>query len=103
MLLAHELSHYLLDHNVKRTFVAFFWAYIYRNLFKLPSHTEIYDPLTIEFKERTKLHKFSCYYPQQRIFDKFYEKNCDALAVKLWTKAFPDCDHEQVVRELFDE
>ena len=37
LLIAHELSHYLLDHNVKRCFTSFFWAYIHRNLFRLPS------------------------------------------------------------------
>lgn len=103
LLISHELAHYLLDHNVKRSFVSFFWAYIHRNLFRMPSSSEIYDPLTLEFKERTKLQKFSCYYPQQRVINKFYENNCDSLAVKLWRKAYPDCDHEEVIRRLFDE
>ncbi len=69
----------------------------------MPSSSEIYDPLTLEFKERTKLQKFSCYYPQQRVVNKFYENNCDSLAVKLWRTAYHDCDHEEVIRRLFDE
>lgn len=51
---------------------------------KLPSDREVYDPVTEEFKQKTKLQKFSCYYPHQRVMDKFYEKNCDMLAVSLW-------------------
>ncbi len=35
--------------------------------------------------------------------NKFYEKNCDSLAVKLWRKAYPDCDHEEIVKKIFDE
>jgi hypothetical protein len=70
---------------------------------KLPSDREVYDPVTVEFKLKTKLQKFSCYYPHQRIMDKFHEKNCDTLAVSLWKKAYPDIDHELVVSSLFGE
>jgi hypothetical protein len=35
--------------------------------------------------------------------NKFYENNCDSLAVKLWRKSYPDCDHEDVIKRLFDE
>ncbi len=30
------------------------------------------------------------------------EKNCDALAVRLWTKACPEVDHLDVVNEVLD-
>ena len=30
LLVAHELAHFLLDHQVKRTFVSLFWNNIYR-------------------------------------------------------------------------
>lgn len=55
LMISHELGHYLLDHNVQRTFVAFFWAYIYRNIFRLASQKEVYDPVTEEFKRKTSL------------------------------------------------
>ena len=57
----------------------------------------VYDPVREDFKKLTQLQNYSCFYPQQRIFDKFYERNCDALAVELWKKAFPDVDHERVI------
>ena len=28
------------------------------------------------------------------------EKNCDALAVRLWIAAYPDVDHESIVEEV---
>ena len=30
------------------------------------------------------------------------ERNCDALALLLWQRAFPDADHELCVRELYE-
>ena len=32
---------------------------------------------------------------------KFYERNCDAFAVKIWEKAYPESDHAHVVDSLF--
>lgn len=42
--------------------------------------------LSREFFERRGgwLHEYSCFYKSQRAFDKFYEKNADTLAVRLW-------------------
>ena len=59
------------------------------------------DPVRIDFKERTRLQAYSCFYPQQRIVTKFMERNCDSLATILWRTAYPDVDHEQVVEEIY--
>jgi len=32
---------------------------------------------------------------------KFYEKNCDIFAHKIWKKAYPDLDHAKVVSEVY--
>lgn len=70
--------------------------------FKLPSDVKKYDPVSEEFKKKTELQKFCCLYPQQRVYTKYYERNCDAFAVKLFCKAQSE-GHEFVVRSLFDE
>ena len=61
-MIAHELGHHLLSHNLGRTFKSAYWYYIHRQYLKLPSDKEIYDPVTVEFKKKTLLHKYSCYY-----------------------------------------
>ena len=50
---------------------------------------DVDDPIKIEFDERTYLQKYSYFYQEkQRVFDKFYLRNCDTLAVQLWTTAY---------------
>ena len=66
-------------------------------------YKDFYDPVRDDFNSKTKLHKYSCYYPQQRITSKFTERNCDSLAVLLWKKAYPDIDHEMLVKEMFGD
>ena len=46
--------------------------------------------------------KYSDYYPQQRIVTKFDQKNCDALAIRLWAKAYPEVDHEALVEDMLE-
>lgn len=31
------------------------------------------------------------------------ERNCDALAVMLWKRAYPDVDHEALVAEVYGD
>ena len=31
------------------------------------------------------------------------QRNCDALSVMLWKKAYPDVDHEKLMDELYEE
>ena len=43
---------------------------------------DFYDPAREEFKAKVaEKQKYSCFYPQQRVITKFYEKNCDILAL----------------------
>ena len=60
------------------------------------------DPVVKDFEQRTKLQKFACFYPQQRVVNKFMERNCDALANMLWMKAYPDIDHSSVASQLYE-
>ena len=83
-------------------FISVFYEYFFQYMF--PSKfKDLYDPVREDFKAKTKLHKYSCYYPQQRVTTKFTERNCDSLAVLLWKKAYPDVDHEMLVQEMFGE
>lgn len=82
LLIAHELSHYLLDHQVLRLAKAYFITHVYsRFIFRNAGFKEIYDPTKQEFRDKVvKKQKFSCFYPQQRLVTKYYEKNCDLFA-----------------------
>lgn len=91
LLISHELSHYLMDHQVQRMGLGFIRDKI--NM-KLGQGKAQLDPTKKEFMAKTKLQSYSCFYPQQKVVDKFMERNCDALAVMLWKKAYPDVDHE---------
>lgn len=31
------------------------------------------------------------------------ERNCDALAIMLWKRAYPDVDHEAIVSQLYED
>lgn len=95
ILISHELAHYLLSHQSKRLLTAFLNTYIQGIIFdekkirKTHKDIDVYDPMITEYEKRTALQKYSGYYPaKQKILDKFYERNCDALAVQLWTTAY---------------
>lgn len=46
--------------------------------------------------------KYSCFYPQQRVITKYYEKNCDLFALKFFLKAYPEvADPEKLVGEVY--
>lgn len=62
---------------------------------------ELYDPVREEYKEKTKMQKDSCFYPQQRCVNKYYEKNCDIYAMQLWKKAYPSVDHEKIIENVY--
>ena len=49
LLISHELSHYLLDHQAARITKVVFNEYIYRNYFRT-KEIEIYDPIKEDFK-----------------------------------------------------
>lgn len=66
------------------------------------STKEFYDPVAEEFKKRSMLQKYSCYYPQQLVVPKFYEKNCDIFAIQLWKKAYPDTDHVEASQKVME-
>ena len=98
LIICHELAHYLLDHQVLRLTKAIGQHYFSgKKFFKHATSIEVYDPILEEFMKKTVKQKYSCFYPQQRIITKFYEKNCDIMAISLWKKAYPDIDHEQIV------
>ena len=42
---------------------------------------------------------YSCYYKQQRSFNKYYEKNTDVFAYQLFTKY---SSNEKVIQQLFE-
>ena len=88
ILISHELAHYLLSHQSKRLLTAFLNTYIQEIIFdekkirKTHKDINVYDPMITEYEKRTALQKYSGYYPaKQKILDKFYERNCDTLAV----------------------
>jgi len=100
LLVSHELAHYLLDHQIQKVLNGFFYVYCYKKLFPSKDwreHEEIvvHDPLKNEFEDKIYLQNFSDFYPnKQRISNKFYERNCDALAVKLWKSVYGKSDNE---------
>lgn len=56
LLICHELSHYLLDHNSKRIIISYFHWEFFKKWFKsIQDNCELYDPRTEEFKERSKV------------------------------------------------
>lgn len=104
LLVSHELAHFLMDHQVYRLALSWFRANVYTNAFKVASQKVAdMDPIRNDFKARTRLQAYSCFYPQQRIVSKFMERNCDALAMILWKRAYPDVDHEQIVQTVYGE
>lgn len=74
-----------------------------KKFFKSARERELYDPVIEEYKKKTVLQKYTCFYPQQRVITKFYEKNCDTLAMSLWKKAYPDVDHEAIVSKVYSQ
>ena len=104
LLVSHELAHYLMDHQVSRLLNAYFRVTFFAPIMaRYSSRGEPDDPVKTDFRKRTRLQSFVCFYPQQRVVTKFVERNCDALALMLWTKAYPDVDHETLVSELYGE
>ena len=103
VLVAHELAHFVLDHQVYRVVKAGFVNKVKDILvFKNAGFREVYDPTKQEFKEKVAdKQKYSCFYPQQRVVTKFYEKNCDTFAIKFFMRAYPEADHEKVVGEVY--
>jgi hypothetical protein len=63
---------------------------MHKKWFKTSRDKEVYDPVREEFKERASYQCHSCYYPSQRIFDKYYERNCDTFSINLWKSVYGD-------------
>lgn len=63
---------------------------------------ELFDPVVKDFKKKVQIHQFLCFYEDQRIFTKYYEKTCDTLAIQLWKKAYPDINHEEILSQVYD-
>ena len=76
LLLAHELSHYLLEHQVSRISSAFVLKYVFP-LFARSARSTIIDPTVEDFRAKTQLQTYSCYYPTQKYVDKYKERHCD--------------------------
>jgi hypothetical protein len=65
LLIAHELSHYILDHQPYRIFKSVFVNRV-KNLlfFRNAGFREVYDPTKQEFKDKVETkQKWSCFYP----------------------------------------
>ena len=98
LLICHEMSHFLLGHNSRRIIISYFHWDLYKKWFKTGHEKEFSDPRLDELKERTKIQKYSCFYPQQqKFFDKFYEKNCDILAVQLWKETYLNESNQELL------
>lgn len=65
LLLAHELAHFVLDHQVNRVGKAIFNNKLMNKLFfKNAGFKDVYDPTRVEFKEKViEKQKYSCFYP----------------------------------------
>jgi predicted SprT family Zn-dependent metalloprotease len=64
LLVSHELAHYLMDHQVNRLAVSWFREHVYTKAFKVKSQRLAEtDPIKNDFKARTKLQSYSCFYP----------------------------------------
>lgn len=87
--LCHEMSHFLLGHQPLRLWNGFA-AVNFSKYMKSAIDKEVYDPVKEEFKERVFMQKYSCFYPQQRLMNKYYERNCDTFAVNLLKNTFSD-------------
>ena len=72
-------------------------------LFRFGNRFYVYDPVRVEFLAKTHQHKYSCFYPHQRIMTKFYEKNCDIFAHQIWKKAYPNVDYSSVIDNTYRE
>eukprot|EP00347_Sterkiella_histriomuscorum_P010065 403338818 len=104
LLLCHELSHYLLDHQVLRIMKSIIHNFFINTLsYKKirERQDEFQDPVFEEYRNKTKIQQFMCFYDEQRIMTKFYEKTCDTLALQLWKKAYPDINHEEVIDKVY--
>ena len=88
LLICHELAHYLMDHQPKRLTSIWLHNMVGNTFLKSKSEAKLFDPIRNEFENHIKLTKFCCFYPHQRIFDKYYERNCDTLALHLWNKTY---------------
>mgnify|MGYP001807269494 CR=1 FL=1 len=68
LLIAHELSHFLLDHQVSRLSSMLGTYIVNKYKLKLGSYKDLdpYDPVTEEFKNKKTMQKYSCFYPSQR-------------------------------------
>ena len=54
LLVSHELSHYLLDHQVSRIGCSMYRENVWKRYFNLAKQ-DFYDPVREDFKEKTKL------------------------------------------------
>ena len=55
-------------------------------------YAEIYDPIREQFKEKSQIQTLTCFYPNQRVSDKYKERFCDSFAVKMWKCAYEKSD-----------
>lgn len=64
LLLAHELSHYLLDHSFYRLVKSLFVNKVVARMMRGAGFKEVYDPTKEEFKTRVAdKQRYSCFYP----------------------------------------
>ena len=48
------------------------------------------DPLVKDIEEKTRLQKHSPYYPEQKLYDKFYMRNAETFAISMYKKTYSD-------------
>jgi Zn-dependent protease with chaperone function len=82
LLLAHELSHFMLEHQVERLIAVIGQALV--RTYVSAGNTTRLDPVVADFIAKTRLQQVSCFYPQQRLVTKFTERHCDQFAVVLF-------------------
>lgn len=63
LLIGHELAHYLLDHQPLRLLKWLMVTHVVNKLFVMPNKHSLHEPVVQDFKDKTYLHSFSCFYP----------------------------------------
>jgi hypothetical protein len=72
LLMCHELSHFLLDHQSSRVTQYLLNEKLKTEYFKTSlERAKVYDPVVEEFDKRTFASCLGCFYPHQRIVDKY--------------------------------
>ena len=89
MIMAHELSHFLLQHLPLKIF-NLYWLKKYKNI----GSEAFYQSADIiqsahgeSIKRARNLQYFSWFYPERLFFTKYYERKADILSHELWNRA----------------